>query len=483
MKAETIAIGDIGASGGRVSALSRNATGYTLETVHEFSHPLHDMYFRDWENIPQRRMFWNPFSIYENLCEGIGKTVASGERRIVSLGMDSWGSDGVWVSPDGDPLFPACAYRCGRFDEARREVERLMPGRERFELTGVYPDFFLLINQFRWYARNKPEVMEAAATYLPLVSLYNYWFCGERAMEYTWSTTGHLASGVTGRYCDEIFRRLGLPLDKMPPIRRGGVLGTVHRELGERLGTGQFTIMLQPTHDTACAFAVAAPRANVPTLVISAGTWWCMGASLPSAVVTDAVYDNQFSNVGGVEGVVLNRVNVGAFPSQQLKRCWEREDGAPMSWTTFNTLAQKEHRPDMEFNIDDLRLGSPADMAAAVREVAGLRPEEATRGRLAALAYMGLARKTARIAEVVGGFLGRPVEEILVVGGGARNDLQNQWLADVSRRPVRTGPDNATTLGNALVQARDLGWFATLEEGREALRPLWNEKVFIPRTL
>lgn len=479
---QAIAVGDIGASGGRVSTLTRGPRGFSLETVHEFSHPLHEMHLRGAGGV-ERRLFWNPFGIYENICDGLRKIAAAGDRDVVALGMDSWGSDGVWLSPAGDPLFPACAYRCGRFDEAREEVERIMPGRERFALTGVYPDFFLFLNQLYWFARNKADIIAASETYLPLVGLYNYWFCGERSMEYTWSTTGHLATAATKDYCDAIFERLGLPREKMPALRSdGGVLGTVHAALGEALGTGTFSVMSQPAHDTACAFLAAGAPGGTPTLIISAGTWWCMGANLSEPLVTDDVYRHMFSNVGGIDGsVVLNRVNVGAFPAQQLKLLWERRDDRAMSWGDFNALAEQGHRPDMVFDIDDPRLGSPPDMARAVAEVAGLKPGEASRGTLAALVYMGLARKAAAMAGVVGGFLGKPVEEIRVVGGGARNDLLNQWLADVSGLPVRSGPDNATTLGNALAQARDLGWFASLEEGREALRPLWREKVFLPR--
>ena len=44
-----------------------------------------------------------------------------------------------------------------------------------------------------------------------------------------------------------------------------------------------------------------------------------------------------------------------------------------------------------------------------------------------------------------------------VVGGGARNDLLNQLTADACGRRVVAGPEEATVLGNLLVQARALG--------------------------
>lgn len=202
--------------------------------------------------------------------------------------------------------------------------------------------------------------------------------------------------------------------------------------------------------------------------------------ALERPLVTDAVYDLKLTNVGGAEGVILNRIVPGGILSHSLKRAWELEDGRPMSWEEYNHLALSGYSPDLELDIDDPRLGIPSDIPRAVAEVAGI-DGQCGREQLAAVVYVGLAQKTALMADAFSRLMGREVEEILVIGGGAKNDLLNQWLADESGLPVRTGPDNATTLGNALVQARDLGWFTSLTEGLEALAELWREKVFLPQ--
>lgn len=483
MKAEAIGVVDIGASGGRFSTLVRDARAFRLETIREFSHPLHELHLRDRDGLTQRRLVWNPMAVYEAILDGIRAMAVSGDRELISLGLDSWGSDGVWVGVDGDILTPAYASRCTRFDAARSELEKEFPGRERFRLTGTYPDAHVILNGLYWAARRHPRLIDNAEAFLPLVSLYNFWFCGEKAVEYTWGTTGQLASTLTRNYCNDIFERLRLPLDKMPPLETGGgALGFAHKKLAENLGVEPFRVMLQPAHDTACAFAAAATAPDRPALVISAGSWWCLGMALERPLVTDTVYDAKLTNVGGAEGVILNQVVPGGVLSHFLRRSWEREDGRPMSWDAYNRLAQEGYSPDLKLDIDDPRLAVPSGIPEAVAAAAGREgAPENDRGRLAAAVYMGLAEKTMRMAKTFGKLMGRRVEEILVIGGGARNDLLNQWLANATGLPVRTGPDNATTLGNALVQARDLGWFSSLEEGRKALGHLWREKVFLPR--
>lgn len=483
MRMEAIATGDIGGSGGRVAALLRGSGGYSFRVLHEFAHPCHVFRIRKGDGDICRR-YWNPFLIYEGLCQGLRRLARDGDADLSSFGVDSWGADGVWLSRHGDPLTPLINAYDDLWTAAREEVEELMPGRERFRLTGTYPDKFLVVTQIYWAARHGRDLVDAAEVFLPHPALYQYWFSGEKALECTWGTTGHLGSCKTRSYCEETFARLGLPREKMPAfVQPGAALGETPASLAGDLGHRPFAVMAAPNHDTACAFAVAPVREDVTSLVISAGTWWCMGALLPEPLITDAVYDAGFSNVAGVRGVILNIINTGAFPAQALRGQWEREDGRSMDWDAFNALAASGHRPDLHFDIDDRRLVVPDNMAETVVEVAGRAAagDGRDRGRLAALLYMGLARKATRTAGVLGTLLGRPVEEIVVIGGGANNSLLNQWLADVSGLPVRTGAAYATAMGNALVQACSLGWFSSLEEGREALKGLWNERVFLPR--
>jgi rhamnulokinase len=68
-----------------------------------------------------------------------------------------------------------------------------------------------------------------------------------------------------------------------------------------------------------------------------------------------------------------------------------------------------------------------------------------------------LAAGFARGVEQSAALTGVPVETVHLVGGGAKNRLLCQLVADRVGRPVVAGPVEATAIGNVLVQARAHG--------------------------
>jgi rhamnulokinase len=80
-----------------------------------------------------------------------------------------------------------------------------------------------------------------------------------------------------------------------------------------------------------------------------------------------------------------------------------------------------------------------------------------------------LALKHAQTIDVLVTVTGVSPREIHVVGGGARNELLCRWTADAAGLPVLAGPEEATLLGNMLVQAMALGEITSLAEGRAVI--------------
>ena len=60
----------------------------------------------------------------------------------------------------------------------------------------------------------------------------------------------------------------------------------------------------------------------------------------------------------------------------------------------------------------------------------------------------------------------QPVEEMVIVGGGAASNLVRERIAARSRLRLVAGPTEATALGNALIQGIALNRFRDLDDAR-----------------
>jgi rhamnulokinase len=77
--------------------------------------------------------------------------------------------------------------------------------------------------------------------------------------------------------------------------------------------------------------------------------------------------------------------------------------------------------------------------------------------------------------------LGRRVARIHVVGGGVKNALLCQMIADATDRPVLAGPVEATAIGNLLVQLLARDGAVDLRAVRAVVRDSFEITRFEPR--
>ena len=78
---------------------------------------------------------------------------------------------------------------------------------------------------------------------------------------------------------------------------------------------------------------------------------------------------------------------------------------------------------------------------------------------------------------------GRKAECMHIVGGGSRNPLLNQFVANACGMPVIAGPAEATAAGNMMAQLIADGEIASLEEGRQLIAKSFPTVTFLPKEL
>ena len=111
------------------------------------------------------------------------------------------------------------------------------------------------------------------------------------------------------------------------------------------------------------------------------------------------------------------------------------------------------------------------------------QPEPSGVGEIVRCVLESLALKHAETVDVLRGVTGSDPAELHVVGGGARNELLCAWTAEATGLPVLAGPEEATLLGNLLVQAIALGEIASLAEAREVVRASFEPTRYEPVAL
>ena len=117
----------------------------------------------------------------------------------------------------------------------------------------------------------------------------------------------------------------------------------------------------------------------------------------------------------------------------------------------------------------------PARIAEYCRRTGQTPPEGG--GATVRCILESLALAHAESVDLLERVTGMRLDRLHVVGGGSRNALLCEWTAQAAGRPVIAGPEEATLVGNLLVQAMALGELASLDEAREVVR-----RSFVPTT-
>ena len=225
------------------------------------------------------------------------------------------------------------------------------------------------------------------------------------------------------------------------------------------------------THDTASAVA-AVPFRRPDSVFVSVGTWSLVGLEVDEPVITDASFAANITNEGGVDDTVRLLRNVtGLWLLHECRRAWA-DEGIDYTFDELAALAKKAPAFGALVDPNDAAFTEPGDMPARIQAfctATGQTPPPDA-GATARCILESLALKHAETIETLASVSRAEPTEIHVVGGGARNELLCSWTASASGLPVLAGPDEATVLGNLLVQAMAAGEISSLSDAREVVR-------------
>jgi rhamnulokinase len=432
---------DLGATSVRVVAVDLDAPEPAAQVLHR------------WPHQPVRHadgsLRWDWQGILREVERGLELGLAGGP--VASIGVDGWGVDYGLLDGRGALLSPPYSYRDERTGDWRATAERI--GADHlYAVTGI--QLLHLNTVFQLAAHDRSELGRAARLLL-LPDLVVRTLTGFDGAERSNASTTALLDARTGAWSAELLEAVGLDPALLPPIVPAGLA------VGSWRGVDVHTV---GSHDTASAF-VGVPGVPGPgSVVVSSGTWVLVGAERPAPDTSGKAREANFSNEAGALGGVRFLKNVTGF--WLLERC--RAAWGNPAVEELAAAAAEVRGPVRLVDPGDARFLAPADMEAEIRAAAGLGAA-ASRAEVVRCILESIASAAARITDELVAVTGTPVDELLVVGGGARIRLMNELYGRHAGVPVTVGSPEATALGNAVVQGLALGRFERLEDARRWL--------------
>ncbi len=463
---------DLGASSGRGIVGSFDGEKLTLRENHRFSND--PMYVNG-------RFTWDILRIYFEIKNSITKTIIDGDD-IASMGIDTWGVDYGMIDKNGRLMANPIHYRDTRTENVTDYVKGFVSPEEIYNVTGIQAIDFNTLNQLAVEKRDNAEGFDRADKILFIPDLLNYFLTGKMATEYTIASTGMILDANSRKISSELIAKLGIPESKFAPMVEPGTnLGALLPSITDEVGKNRIQVYTTASHDTASA-VIAVPATGKDFIYISSGTWSLMGAELDAPLINDATRAANLTNEGGAMGTIRFLKNImGLWIIQESRRQWKRE-GKDYSFAQMEAWA-KECTPFRSLiNVDYKSFGTPGNMPEKIREYCRMtgQPVPQTVGEVVRCIYESLALKYRYTVDTIGQLRGKPATMINVVGGGTKDKFLSQMTADACGIPVCAGPEEATAIGNLVMQAIAQGEIKDLAEAREVVANSFEMKHYQP---
>lgn len=415
-------------------------------------------------------------------------------QRIAGVCCTGQWSGTVPVDHQGRPLGPAIIWMDSR---GAPQVRRLTAGRLPIAGYGLIPLYHWIrltggipgrsgkdaIAHILHIQSQDPQRYRKAYKFLEPKDYLNLCLTGRFAASYDsitlhWVTDNRRIDSI--RYHPKLLRLSGIDPDKLPDLKRAvDILGPLTPAAARTLGLppGLPVVMGAPDVHTA-AIGAGAVKDFDAHLYIGTSSWLTCHvpfkktdlfhnmASLPAAIPGRYLLVNEQETAGGCLDFLRENLLV-------------RDDQQPEDWPRLEHMAGRTPPGSRGLIFTPWLYGERTPVEdRLIRGGFHNLSLTADRGTLVRAVMEGVAFNTRWLKRHVQKFIGRPLAELRMVGGGARSDLWCQIMADVMQcriqqveNPVET---NARGAGILAAVALGFGTFAQVAAGlkiRRTYRP------------
>ncbi len=421
---------------------------------------------------------WDIDKLWSKLCMASQKvTSAIDLNRVAGVTFTTFGVDGAFVDEQGDILYPVISWQCQRTTPIMEDIDKYIPLKDLYSLSGVFPYAFNTINKMIWFRENCADVIEKAYRFLFIPSLLIYKLTGEFQNDATMMGTSMMTDLKNRVFSKKILDVIGIDIKLFGDIAEPGEkAGGVNEKGSEETGLLRDIPVFLAGHDT--QFAIFGSGADLNQPVLSSGTWEIlMGRSndftasnieLENNLTTEADPINGVFNIGQnwLGSGVLEWFSRNFYPELKGDELYE----TMISEAEAVELGSKGIMVDPAFYDD----GSSDNSGTIKGLTIESKRSEIYRAFLESLAYR--LREGLEALESAGNF---KAEKIICVGGGSKNNLWNQIRADVCQIPVQLIDQKETTvLGASMFVFSGAGLFNSPVEARDQI--VYNPKLIEP---
>ena len=472
---------DLGASSGRVilGTLSESKK-LSLEEIYRFPN----------EGIQvKNELHWDVPYLFNEIKNAMTKYVKKYGADLNSIGVDTWGVNFILLDKNNRFLGPMYHYRDKRTVGMLEEMFKVVPKEEIFKQTGIQ---FLELNsstQLFSMVYNKSPRLPMTKTLIMFPDYINYLLSGVIACEFSDATTTQLYNPVKREWAYDLIKRLGLNPEWFSKVILGGtILGPIKNDVADEVGLSHETKIIAPlTHDTGSAYASVPVDMNKyfegDYGILSSGTWSVLGVELKKPITNDKALKYNYSNEGGINGTIRFLKNItGLWLVQECKKIWDKEN-MNLSWDKIAIEAENADPFQSFINPDDHSFLAPSNMIHAIQQFCRTTDQKVpeTIGEISRTIFESITFRYKQAVENLENIIEKKLKILYIIGGGSHYNLLNQFTANMLNIPVKTGPSEATIIGNILVQALALGVVKDLIDLREIVRNSFEIKTFLPK--
>lgn len=399
-----------------------------------------------------------------------------------TMGIDTFGNGYGLLNESLETEVLPYFYKDKRTKGILKKVEERLSLYELYQASGLYPTEVRVVVQLFHDACQPNDPIHSCKWLLPFPDLLNFYLTGCIRAEESMASVANLLDGNGEAWNKELFARLDIPTDIFPPLIKGGtILGALTPAVAEEVG-GSLEVVAVTSHDTESAL-LAVPGLDESCVFASIGTSLIFGTRVNKVIRTEQGYKGAFKTMKGPFHYSLCRDFNAMWLFEKCMQEW-RESDSTLSYDDVMAACVAAGENHTYLNVCDPMLRTENSCITEVIKAYCRMTEQSvpeTIGEIANCILDSIVLQSLWSFRQVREITKRTsYKKLVAIGGGSKNRLLMQRLADALAIPVVTGSGVSSAFGNVLMQLYATGELADLQQIQAAAQGFSEGATFVP---